>query len=790
MKIFKRIALLLGLLVVGLLLYADRAWNGAPLSDDFWPNYSTAKVEFDARGIPTIEADTWEKLMEAQGYVVASQRLFHMDLVRRAGAGRLAELMGPGLVAWDEGHRVEDWQGAADRAYEVLPKEQKLWVDAYAKGVNAFIAEHPEHVGIEYKVLGAQPEAWKPRDSLLVLMMMAFQLAQGSEEEAKRAAWKAHLPAEWFDFMFPSDHPYNRPLFGEAPRSGPQVPSAALPSAVVQPDEFGLAAKDDGAALAFGPADPAMGGVGASNSWAWCGSGKCFLANDPHLGATVPHIWYALRLRRSDKDWVVGVSIPGIPAVTLGMNPYVAWAFTNVGEDVDDYLEETISPDGKKYLWGLDAAGEQVWADIEVRPYEIKVRNGDPVTGEARFTHRGPLAAREYLGADRLFSRQWLPLQPGMLRLPLGVNRAKSWQELNAALDDMRLPAQNVVMVDYLGNIGYRASGTGVKRQVTGRLPQPALQGQWAGFKDWSTRPRMSIGPTDETRSATVARYLATANQRIWVDEFGERWANDLRADRINHVLKGLQDADHASMAALQMDTTSRYHRQLLLWVADRATAANEAQEQILMGWKGWSGEAEGHPTMTAQALMVEQWLRDAAVARVRQAFLPEELKDLPYAPRLDTAWMITALSTKDGFSVFGFDEAGLANALMAKLEATPLMPHPKANRWQAQHPFVGRVPAIGDRFKIPEPAQAGHLDVPRVESPKYGASVRLIWDMHAPKESTWAMPVGQSGHAASPHYSDFMTGFRAGKSHPVFEDDRTWWFAPRGPALSADAAP
>ncbi len=784
MKVLKWVVLAVVVLILGVLFYADWVWEGAHLPETAWQQYTTAKVDMDARGIPTIEADSWDKIIEAQGYVIASERFFHMDLLRRAGAGRLAELMGPALIDWDRSHREEDWMGAADRAYAVLLPHQKAWIDAYARGVNAFLIEHPDKVGIEFSILGVEAEAWRGRDSLLVMLMMAYQLAQGSAGEARRAVWKAHLPQEWFGFLFTENHPYNKPLFGDAPSAGPNLPMTPLPKADIKKDEFAAAPPVFGKdAIAFGPADETMAGAGASSSWAWCGAKKCFLANDPHLGATIPHIWYALRLRKSAKDWAVGVTIPGIPALTLGMNPYLAWSFTNTGEDVDDFLKEKLSEDGKRYVSGLDGAGAPLWADIEVRTYEISVRGGEVVTGQARFTHRGPLAQREYMG-EAYYSRQWLPLQPGMLRIPTKVTRAKSWDELNIALDQMRVPAQNVVMVDHQGMIGYRVSGTGVKRSITGRLPQDALQGQWQGFEPWSQRRRLTIGPTDETRSATVARFLATANQRIWVDPFGQRWSHDLRVERIRTVLSGLKDATQADMAALQMDTFSPYHLDIVKWVAAHAVPSNPTQTAIIKGWQGWDGEAKGHPKIVAEALMVESWLNDAAVARARQVFLPKDLKDVPYSARMDNAWMIQALKAPNGFEVFGYDEVELANALLHAIEVTPLMPHPEANRWQAQHPFVDNVPVLGDRFKVPEIPQAGHFDVPRVESPKYGASCRLIWNMGSPKESTWALPVGQSGHPASPHYKDFMKGFRAGESHLVFEDSREWWFAPRGAAL------
>ncbi|MCA9551279.1 MAG: penicillin acylase family protein [Myxococcales bacterium] len=786
MKPASRIFFLLLGVVIAVVGYAWLRWHRAPLDDAEVAEYSGARIRVDARGIPTIEAETFEALVRAQGYVVARDRFFHMDLLRRAGAGRLAEVFGAPLVAWDTEHRDEDWTGAADRAYAALPPDQKKIVDAYAAGVNQFLTDRPGHAGIEYELLQVRPEPWQGRDSLLVLLMMSNQLARAGDEELIRATWQEALPAEWFAFLFPTTHPWNRPLFGDRPDDVPTIPQVSLPKAAVRAEELGLAPVEGAVQVAMGPADPAFTGAGASNNWAWCGNQKCFLANDPHLGATVPHLWYAVRLRLDAQRWVVGVAIPGIPGVTLGMNPHVAWAFTNVGEDVDDLLLERLSEDGTKYLAAVGPDGAEDWRPVEVRPYEILVRGGDPVKGEGRFTHRGPLAERKYGLPGRQYSRQWLPLQPGILRLPLGVNFASSIEELQAAFDEMRVPAQNVVMVDHLGNIAYRTSGTGIVRLVTGRLPQDALQGEWLGLAPYSERPRLLLGPTDGTRTATAPRFVATANERIWVDTFGQRWTEDLRAERIRTVLSGLTDATRDDMRALQLDTTSRLHRDLAGWLAKHADADGPHAEMVAR-WRRWDGRAEGAPDTTAEILEAEKLVTELAIARVRAHLLGPEQAELPFRSRLPSAWLILTLASPGGFGVFGLDDAELANQVVAKVASMHLAPHPQSNRWAAQHPFVGKVPGIGDLFEVPTPAQVGHWDVPRVETPKFGASCRLIWDMARPRGSTWALPVGQSGHPASPHYADFLEPYLEGKSMQVFDDDLEWWFAPRGPALGGE---
>src|SRR5207244_2277082 len=155
---------------------------------------------------------------------------------------------------------------------------------------------------------------------------------------------------------FPEDHPWNQPMFGQSPHpAGPPLPlGQALAMKPIDDVEAGAMH----AALELAPkAKETEEGIG-SNNWAWCGKTGCFLANDPHLGASVPHIWYANRLRISAEEWVVGVSIPGLPGIVLGMNPYLAWAFTNVGEDVDDLLLERVDEGEKNYLAAVEDGQE------------------------------------------------------------------------------------------------------------------------------------------------------------------------------------------------------------------------------------------------------------------------------------------------------------------------------------------------------------------------------------------------------------------------------------------------
>jgi penicillin amidase len=737
-----RIGLLIALSIMGAALFAYWTYQRQGLDPEELV-HPGATITLDDRGIPTIEAEDYETLLEAQGFVTASERLFQMDLYRRAGSGRLAELFGPGVVPLDRTRREEDWLGTAVRAVTELDLASRAQLEAYARGVNRFINEHPDRWGIEYPILRTAPEVWQPHDSVLVLLQMCDQLATTARSEAETELWRQKLPPDWFAFLFPEDHPWNEPMFGGRGRPGPELPSKALAPGPVRTGELRSIERRSTA---------------GSNSWAWCGGTGCFLANDPHLGHTVPALWYAVRLRQSATKWVAGVSIPGLPGVVLGMNPHLAWAFTNVGEDVDDYLLEEV--DGDRYVASVED-GQKTWRPIEERPYDIQVRGADPIRGVARFTHRGPLGPRD--GLDGLYSRQWLPLKAGMIRYASRLTEAKSWDELNGALDDMAVPAQNVLMVDRDGNIGYRASGTGIVRRVTGRRPQPALEGEWIGFQDRSTRPRKLLA-----RTSTAPTFIGTANQRIWVDEFSHRWAEDLRHHRIREVLSSRTDFQPADMRALQLDTKSELHRRILSFLASNATGEDELRAR----WSGWDGVAATSPETFTDALEAERLLLETCIGRVRAAYgIPEGAK---YAARLDSAWVLTVLE-RGSLDVFGLDTAEAATEIVRRVAGAPRTPYTIENRWQAQHPFVGRVPLLGDRFRVDERPQVGHVSLVRSEAPKFGASTRLLWNLSSPLESTWALPVGQSGHLRSPHYRDLQADWFADRPMKVLDPRFTW---------------
>jgi len=724
-------------------------------------------VQFDEWGIPTVSAPDWTSLIEEQGFVVASERLFQMDLIRRQAGGRLSELFGAKAVVHDASMRMEDREGVAERSVPMLPTDERATCEAYTAGVNRFIASRRSGWSTEYTILRSEPEPWSCKDTLLVVLSMNDMLTSTSSRELIHGLWSERLDADWAEFLFTYEHPWNPPLFGTKSPDGVKFPPIEkfIP---MRP----LAMNSPSSKQRIGEDDQAVG----SNGWAWNGPTGTFLANDTHLGQNVPGIWYAMRLRVDRSQWVVGVTIPGLPGIVLGMNRHHAWGFTNTGEDVDDLLEETISPDGQNYLAAGTLENPQ-WEPIIRKMSVVRIKGGGEQKVEAKFTRRGPL--QKYDGSsDKLYSRQWLGLRDGLLRIPISrLNASQSWEEINAVLDNMKLPAQNVMIADRNGNLGYRVAGTGPLRQPSGlgRVPVKGPAGEWLGLEPPEQRRRLLI-PADPNQPTS----LVTANQRIWIDDYGHEWYSEDRAQGIRDRLAGRTDLTAEDMLSIQLDTTSRFRKLLLNWVARHANPTDPGATALTTRWSQWNGNADADQRTFTDSVLVDKELTSVLIGRVREAFLPEKTADFEYRWALKRAWQIALLERENGMQIFGLNDAEVANHLLKHALARQGDElYSRTNKWKAQHPFVAAVPVLGRLFAVKEFDQVGFADLVRAESPKFGPAKRLIWDLRNPQNSKWILPVGQSGHVASKHYKDQQDAWNEGRVLPVFSSSDDFDFSP-----------
>ncbi len=727
---------------IGLVLYVGWVLKTQGSAENYWSKVDAENVKFDEFAVPTIKAANWSELIRRQGHVIASERLWQMDLIRRKAGGRLSEWFGPEAFPHDEEMRLQNRQEISAIAADNLPPDERKTCDEYARGVNDFITNNPGKWGAEYKIIGFDPEPWSCKDSVLAMLEMADMLTNSADSEAQSETWRRNLSPKWQEFLFTLNHPWNRPLFGASDVAHAPLPPAQeylVPAPIVPEQHANVTVVEHS--------------IVGSNNWAWAGPSGKFVANDPHLGQSVPQIWYAVRLVIGKNEWIAGVSVPGIPGVIIGMNPFVAWSFTNTGEDVDDYLEEKINEAGTEYLAAIEN-GTEVWLPMTKKSFEIIVKGeNEPRIVEGKFTHRGPLFSLKNLG-NKLYARQWLALRPEVIRLPVELFfRAQDLDGLSAALAGMKLPAQNTVAMDRKGNIRYQTTGTGIDRKMSGLRPVDALSGEWIQLQPSAMRPVKTLNFTGSPIM------MATANERIWVDSYGHTWFNDDRKDRIMTQLASNENQTRSTMEALHLDTTGRFRKVVIDWMIARADKDLTIKNKIPDRWRTWSGSSMDDQVTFNDADQAEKEMTKIFLSRVAETFTSEEDKKTDYFAPMRRAWVLTVLLQEgnQGTAIFGVNDEELAKHLVNMLAERK---HPETysfkNRWKAQHPFVAGIPVLGKVFAVSETEQWGAGDLVLAEKNTFGPSARMVWDLDKPMESTWIFPVGQSGHVWSKHYRDF----------------------------------
>jgi penicillin amidase len=447
-------------------------------------------VTRDSQGVPSIHAANLDDLLFAQGFITASDRLFQMDALRRHGAGELAEILGPSLIEHDREQRYLQLRTAADRAVAVLPPDQLHQLEAYARGVNAFIdthngtGSHHNTLPIEFHILHYIPAPWSPRDSLLIALVMSQELSTEFPTKLNREALSAHLPATLLADLYTvgswRDHPPTQPPTDLTAPSGPveQIPldrtqSLNHPLALANPRDLLTIYAD----LRAGLCDGCRSG---SNNWAVAGNhtanGAPLLSNDMHLSLTAPDIWYEAALHitpataaaptlavRAGLD-VTGFTLPGVPFVIVGRNPFVAWGFTNSGADVQDVLIEHLRGSGSNteyerpdHTWAL--AGHQI--------EHIHVRAGRDVTLDVLTTTHTigttsittPIISPLYKTEHRALALAWTIYDPSTITTPfLAIDAATDAASLVAAFAGFNIVSQNLVYAD-VHHIGYHLLG-------------------------------------------------------------------------------------------------------------------------------------------------------------------------------------------------------------------------------------------------------------------------------------------------------------------------------------------
>ncbi|MDE0233343.1 MAG: penicillin acylase family protein [bacterium] len=808
------IALGLALLAVAVLLVVRRSFPQVD-GEMVLPGLTAeATVIRDRHGTPHIYASTFSDLVMAQGFVEAQDRFWQMDFYRHVATGRTAEMFGEAQVEADIFLRTLGWEQVAVREYQALSPFMQSLLDAYAQGVNAYLAERGKwEISLEYAFLGIQnpdyqPMPWKPTDTLAFAKVVAWDLRTNIVSELERAVLSESIPIERVSQLWPA-YPEGHPVIvpgWEPPPSSPQPTGAALPSPSVREASNAL-----GEAVVLPVGADRVGLVldnrgRGSNSWVVAGrhtvSGAPLLANDPHLGGQTPSIWYRVGLHCrpvSDSCPVeaAGFSLPGTPLVTVGHNGFLAWGFTNLGGDVSDLFIERVHPEDP-LLYEVD--GE--WLPMSTRTETIEVANADPVEITIRETHHGPVISGIYDPVDELegngvvdlpdpyaASLAWTALQTTRnMEAVLGMVLARSWEEFRSAAALFDMAPLNMVYADADGNIGYQATGLiPVREAGDGRYPAPGWESQydWQGFWPFETLP-WSLNPPS---GMVVAANQPLARPDL-VRHIGSDFDYGYRARRIHELLAGSLPLDTAGMSAIQFDHQDPSAAFLVpALAAVGAGSENVAvMQDLLTGWMQGERPGQMDSEAAAAAAYAATWrhllaltfdeLPEGHEAHGGSRFM-EVVRALLESPE-DPWWDRTGTERRETRDLVLHDALEAAHAELVELMGD----NPEDWRWGDIHTGVFNNASLGESgVSLIESVFNRHTDSVSGGSGTVNAtqwiasegyetdgvpSFRMVIDLGDPDASLSIHVPGQSGHAYHPHYDDLLEPWAAGEMQPL----------------------
>jgi penicillin amidase len=751
-------------LVAGtLLLGRVRAGPGIPEGEEVLAGLSVpVDVLYDSVGIPHIFAASVEDAYRAQGRLHVHDRLWQMEFFRRVARGRLSEILGEAALPSDRFLRTLGMHRVAARAARTLDPDTRRLLEAYLEGVNAAIEGWSGLLPPEFLLLRFRPEPFTLEDLLALERIMAWDLTQYDEDLIHTETYEALGPEGFARVREAFPEGGTTILGGER---GLAFPAGGEPA---DADEAGALAGLPLTELArtaripdeLRPMLRAVSAVHASNAWVVGGersaSGKPLLANDMHLALTRPALWYLVGLHAPGYD-VVGMSIPGAPAVAVGRSRAVAWGYTNgMVDDADFYVERVDPTDTTRYL--TPEGSEPFVRHVEV--IEVAGR-ATPDTLVVRETRNGPVMTPVEARLDEpLVSLRWVAhADSSLIPAILAMNRAADADAFVEALRGFRTIHQNVVFADTAGNWGYRLGGRiplrGGERPPIRPRPGWTGEAEWTGFLPFEEHPH-ALAPE--------AGYVVTANNRQQADSVGGLISNDMwslpyRAERITRLVEGSGAHDVASMLAIQMDVTTLQglrHREVA--AAGYRAAGDEAAAAALEAWDGDTGLDGVEPTLFHtwfEALRGELSLEvrgrrggfvsDAGVERWIDQGLPE-----------------------------GVAEAAARRALE----------RPGSRPWGEQHYLhldhqLAAVPILQRLFGfartgIPLPGSsatpnvAGYVvDAEGRYRVTWGASERHVSDL-AEEVGWFVLPGGQSGYPAGPHTDDQLELWLSGDLVPL----------------------
>ena len=727
-------------------------------------------IQRDALGVPTLTAIDRNDLARALGYAHAQDRFFQMDLMRRAAAGELAGLLGPGVLPLDRRLRLHRFRTTAHAVVTALDPAHRSLLDAYVAGVNAGLASLRSRP-FEYWLLQTQPRPWVAEDSVMSVHAMFLQLQdpQG-HAQLQRGLLRAALPAAAARFLDAGAPEW------EAAADGSPMPEPVVPGIA----DFDLRTRRDLPVALPDDVLQQLGGIG-SNNWAVAGSrtatGAALVANDMHLGFRVPNIWYRARLLQSGANGidVTGVTLPGAPLVVAGSNGSVAWGFTNSYGQFESVIRLVpVSGDADAYQ---TAAGPQRLRYVDER---IAVKGGATETLRVALTLWGPVMGKDWEG--QRYALAWTAHDPDAVNLNLStLEHVKSVDEALQAAASFGIPGQNLMLGDKAGHIAWIIGGRlPLRSAVEADLPQLSTEPH-VGFSGW-------LAPTEQPRIVDPAEGLLwSANARVIGGDAALRIGDDgmdrgARAAQIHTDLHSTAlPVTPAASLKVQLDDRSLFldrWRDLLSELVERRSAAGDHHyDDVRTVLKTWSG----HALPADAAYRLVHAFRAQLQARVYFMLIGPARKLAPdFAFEIPSAfegplWRLVRQRPLHLLAAQYADwDALLLEALIASEHLPAGYVSLSACTWghvnavHVAHPLSRALPALAGLLDMRVAVvPGGHADMPRVQGVDYGASERFSVSPGHESEGYFHMPGGQSGHPLSPFYRGDFEAWAQGTPTP-----------------------